>query len=120
MKGEGRKEVESSKTLMQNHESNQALENEAPTGNMIPNPKHVSVNITNNDIPSAIRKGVRTCTHHPIERFVSYKKLLTSYRSFVAAVDNIEIPRNIQEALQKPEWAAAVAKEVQVRIKNGT
>ena len=48
---------------MQNHEFNQALENEVPTGNMIPNPEHVGINATISDIPIAIRKGMRACTH---------------------------------------------------------
>lgn len=62
---------------------------------------------------------MRTCTKHPIERYVSYGKLSQSYGSFVAAVDSMEISRNIQEAMQKPEWAAAVT-EVQALVKNGT
>lgn len=115
-----RKEVESSTTPTQNHESNQALENEVPTGNVVPNSVPVNMNAPDTDIPIAMRKGVRTCTQHPIERYVSYGKLSQKYRSFVAAVDNIEIPKNIQEALQKPEWAAAVTEEVQALVKNGT
>jgi IS30 family transposase len=113
-----RKEVESSKAPMQGHESNQTLENEVPTGNILPNSEHVdTIDI---DIPIAMRKGVRTCTKHPIEKYISYGKLSQSYRSFVAAVDNIEVPNNIQEALQKPEWAAAVTEEVQALVRNGT
>ena len=105
---------------MQNHESNQALENEVPTGNILPNPKPVDINTANTDIPIAKRKGVRTCTQHPIERYVSYGKLSQNYRSFIAVVDSVEIPRTIQEALQRPEWAAAVMEEVQALVKNGT
>lgn len=41
---------------------------------------------------------------------------MESYRSFEAAVDSIEIPINIQEALQKPEWAAGVTEEVQALV----
>src|ERR1044072_7743493 len=78
------------------------------------------MNTDDTDIPIAMRKGVRTCTQHPIERYVSYGKLSQKYRSFVAAVDSQEIPRNIQEALQQPEWAAAVTEEVQALVKNGT
>ena len=66
------------------------------------------------------KKGVRTCTHHPIERFVSCEKLSPSYRSFVAAIDNIEIPKNIHKALRKPEWAAAVTEEIQALVKSGS
>lgn len=115
-----RKVVESSTTPKQIHESNQAPRNEVPTGNTLPSPEPVDIITADIDIPIAKRKGVRTCTQHPIERYVSYGKLSQSYRSFVAAVDSVEIPRNIQEALQKPEWAAAVTEEVQALVKNGT
>jgi len=63
---------------------------------------------------------VRNCTQHPIERYVSYGKLSQKCRSFVAAVDSVEIPRNIQEALQRPEWAATIIEEVQALVKNDT
>lgn len=39
------------------------------------------------DIPIALRKGVRACTQHPIEKYVSQ-----GYRAFVAGHDNINIP----------------------------
>jgi len=56
---------------MQNHESNQALGNEVPTGNILPNLEHVDINTEDTDIPIAKRKGVKTRTQHPIERYVS-------------------------------------------------
>lgn len=116
-----RKEVEPSTAPPQSHESHQIPENEIPTGNVVPNSKLlVNLDTVDIDIPIAVRKGVRTCTQHPIENCVSYGKLSQNYRSFVAAIDNIEIPRNVQEALQKPEWAAAVTEEVQALVKNGT
>lgn len=45
-------------------------------------------------------KGVRTCTHYPIERYVPYGKLSQEYKSFFVSLDNTTIPRNIQEAFQ--------------------
>ena len=71
-----RKDVESSTTQMQNHESNQALGNEVPTGNILPNLEPIDINTIDTDIPNAKGKGVRTCTQHPIERYVSYGKKL--------------------------------------------
>ena len=50
----------------------------------------------------AQRKGIRSCTQHPISYFVSYEKLSPSYRAFTTNLDNIQIPRDIQEALLHP------------------
>jgi hypothetical protein len=44
------------------------------------------------DIPIAIRKGVKSCTNHPINRFVSYEGLSLSYHAFVSALDNVQVP----------------------------
>ena len=105
---------------MQSHESNQAPENEISPGNQISNSEPVHTSITELDIPIALRKGVRTCTHHPIEKYVSYGKLSQGYRTFVASLDSTQIPRNIHEALQHPEWTAAVTEEIQALVKNHT
>lgn len=91
-------------------------------GNTIPNPEF---NIPNTefsdlDMPIAIRKGVRSCTQHPIGNFISYEKLSQGYRAFITSVDNIQIPRDIQEALKHPDWAAAVEEEIHALEKNGT
>nr|KYP53741.1 Retrovirus-related Pol polyprotein from transposon TNT 1-94 [Cajanus cajan] len=51
---------------------------------------------------------------------MSYRKLSQGYKSFVAALDSTNIPRNVQEELQQPEWAAAITKKVQALVKNGT
>lgn len=59
------------------------------------------MSLNNNDvILIALRKGKRTCTQHPIERFLSYEKLSQKYRAYVAALHNTNIPKNIQKALQ--------------------
>jgi hypothetical protein len=56
------------------------------------------------DIPIAIRKGVRSCTNHPINRFVSYEGLSPSYHAFVSALDNVQVPKSIEEALKDSGW----------------
>lgn len=71
-------------------------------------------------MPIALRKGVRTCTQHPIEKYMSYRKLSQGYRDLVALLDSTHVPRNIQEALQHPEWTAAVNEELQALAKNNT
>lgn len=72
------------------------------------------------EIPIALRKGVRSCTSHPISRFVSYEGLSPSYHAFVSALDNVQVPYSIQEALKDSEWRKAVREEISALEKNGT
>ena len=55
------------------------------------------------DIPIACRKGVRSCTKHPMSHFVSYDKLSPAFFAFTSQLSSVEIPRDVQEALQVPE-----------------
>ncbi|CAN1837958.1 Retrovirus-related Pol polyprotein from transposon TNT 1-94 [Linum perenne] len=74
----------------------------------------------NLDIPIAIRKGVRECTKHPIERNVGYGCLGSTYRGFITNLDSVEVPKTIQEALKHPRWNQAVLDELQALQKNQT
>lgn len=71
-------------------------------------------------MPIAWRKGVRSCTQHPIRNFISYGKLSPSFRAFTTSITEIQVPWNIQEAFECPNWKANVNKEIQVLKKNGT
>ena len=71
-------------------------------------------------MPIALRKGVRSCTQHPISNFISYDRLSSKYHAFVTNLSNIEIPRSIREALENPDWGQAVDDEIRVLKKNGT
>ncbi|RVW87878.1 Retrovirus-related Pol polyprotein from transposon RE1 [Vitis vinifera] len=57
--------------------------------------------------PVAHRKGVRSCTQHPISKFVSYEKLSPNLRALITNLESIALPNCIQEALQHPEWRKA-------------
>jgi hypothetical protein len=46
------------------------------------------------NLPIALRKGVRSCTQHPISQFVSYDRLSPSYHAFVSSLSSISIPQN--------------------------
>lgn len=72
------------------------------------------------NMPIAWRKGVRTCTQHPIGNFISYEKLSPTFRAFTSSITDIQIPQNIQEALKIPKWKAAVNEEIQALEKNHT
>ena len=47
------------------------------------------------DVPIAFRKGVRSCTTHPIADFVSYERLSPQFRAFTANLSKVDIPRDI-------------------------
>ena len=72
------------------------------------------------DAPIAHRKGVRTCTQHPISQFVSYSRLSSSYRAFVSSLSSISIPQDWKEAIIIPEWKEAMVKEMTALKNNGT
>ena len=81
-----------------------------------------TTDLTNNDLelPIALRKGVRTCTSHPIQNFVSYKTLSTEFSAFLSKIDPIQVPTSIHEALNVPEWKAATLEEINALEKNET
>ena len=72
------------------------------------------------NMPIAWRKGVRSCTQHPIGNFISYDKLSPTFRAFTSNITEIQVPRDIQEAFKYPKWKAAVDEEVRALAKNGT
>ena len=43
----------------------------------------------------AWRKGVRSCTQHPIGNFISYDKLSSTFRAFTSSITEIQVPQNI-------------------------
>ncbi|RVX13979.1 Retrovirus-related Pol polyprotein from transposon TNT 1-94 [Vitis vinifera] len=71
------------------------------------------------NMPIAWRKGVRSCTQHPIGNFISYDKLSPTFRAFTSSITEIQVPQNIQEAFKYPKWKAAIDEEVQALEKNG-
>ncbi|KAJ1442200.1 Gag-polypeptide of LTR copia-type [Sesbania bispinosa] len=86
-------EVENCTFPRQNQVSNPSSEPEnAHTGNT---PLDSSSNLIDDnsdlDLPIALRKGVRSCTQHPIGNYVSFEKLSQDYRAFVTNLDSIKI-----------------------------
>ena len=48
--------------------------------------------VDDSNIPIAIRKGVRSCTQHPLSKYVSYKNLSPVFRAFTSQLSSMEIP----------------------------
>lgn len=53
------------------------------------------------DQPIALRKGVQTCTQHPLANFVSYSVLSPSFHRFSIALSSISIPSSVSEAMKQ-------------------
>ncbi|RVW44140.1 Retrovirus-related Pol polyprotein from transposon RE1 [Vitis vinifera] len=89
---------------------------------IVPTPRESGSNPdqVTDDLPIALRKQPRSCTLHPISKFVSYNALSTKCRAFTTNLDRIQIPKNIQEALEILEWKEAVMEEIRALEKNGT
>ena len=119
-----RKEAELLTLPQQSQDSNRIPEpRETHQGNILSDPTNSedsSQEFFDLNLPIAMRKGVRSCTQHPIGKFVSYDRLSPNFRAFVAALDRTQIPRDIEEALQDPKWEAAVREEIQALKKNRT
>ena len=52
------------------------------------------------DLPIAVRKGTRTCTKHPIAKYITYDHLSETHKAFTTNLSKIVVPRNIQKALE--------------------
>ena len=51
---------------------------------------------------------------------MSYNTSFIRCHVFTSNLDNIKIPKNIQEALEIPKWREAVMEEIRALEKNGT
>ncbi|RVW31427.1 Retrovirus-related Pol polyprotein from transposon RE1 [Vitis vinifera] len=89
---------------------------------IVPTPREYGSNSdqVTDDLPIALRKQPRSCTLHPISKFVSDNALFAKCRAFTTNLDRIQIPKNIQEALEMLEWKEAVIEEIRALEKNET
>ena len=51
------------------------------------------------DVPIALRKGIRSCTQHPISSYVSYYHLSLVVRAFLVNFSSVEVPKSVKKAL---------------------
>ena len=71
------------------------------------------------DVPIALRKGVRTCTtRYPLSHYVSYDKLSSFFSCFMSNLSTVEITRDIQIALQDPDWKNARLEDIRALENN--
>ena len=84
------------------------------------NPHPIILESTDLDAPIAIRKGVRSCTKHPISNFVSYTRLSPNYKAYISKISSVSIPNHVQDALTDPKWKSAMIEEMKALHKNHT
>ena len=75
--------------------------------------------ILSDDLPIALQKVKRQCTH-PISSFCSYNHLSSHSCSFIASLDSISLPNKVYEALAHLGWRSAMIEEMDALIANGT
>ena len=59
-------------------------------------------------ITIALRKGIKSCTKHPISNHLGYSRLSPYYKPFTVSLDSVAIPRDIYQALQDEKWKACL------------
>ncbi|RVW23388.1 Retrovirus-related Pol polyprotein from transposon TNT 1-94 [Vitis vinifera] len=80
-------------------------------------------NSENEDLPIAVRKGIRECTNrppYPLTHFLSFKKFSPSHRAFFVSLNTISIPTIVSEALTNEKWKQAMNVEMKALEKNKT
>ena len=75
--------------------------------------------VFSDDLPIALRKGKRQCTHL-ISSFCSYNHLSSHSYSFIASLDSISLPNKVSKALAYPGWRNAMIEEMVALTDNGT
>ncbi|XP_031264860.1 uncharacterized protein LOC116123194 [Pistacia vera] len=61
----------------------------------------------------ALRKGVRSCTLHPIAKYVAYDKLADDFLAFTTGLSIVKVPAPMHEALGDKKWRKTVIEEME-------
>lgn len=64
------------------------------------------------DLPIALRKGTRNSTRYPLTHFISFHALSSSFRAFALSLSVISLSKHYQKALTHPGWQSAMEKEI--------
>ena len=75
--------------------------------------------ILSDDLPIALCKGKRQCTHLT-SSFFSYNHLSFHFCSFIISLNSISLPNKVSEALAHTGWHSAMKEEIDVLTDNGT
>ena len=70
--------------------------------------------------PIAVKKGIRSCTQHPIANFISYHRLSPKHKSFLSSLDFMDVLKSVEEAVQNENWIHTMQEEMRALEKNQT
>jgi len=96
----------------------------------VPSPREMELEEPSSvDLPIALRKATRTNAGVPrpkygfennISNYVSYASLSPAYKSFIASLQSVQVPKDWKEAKQNPKWKEAMFEELAALEKNKT
>ena len=73
--------------------------------------------------PIALRKGTRSCVKplpYNMVNYLDYQQVSPGYKCFLTTIQDIETPRNLEEALKNPDWKQAMDDEMTALVGNQT
>lgn len=80
---------------------------------------HDPLSIDNVDLPIVI-KGMRSCTMHPISKYVSFNKLINNMKQFLLALSTSCIHIHHKQDLLDSKWKNAMIKKINALRSQGT
>lgn len=66
-----------------------------------------------------LKKSTRVCTKHSIAKRISCHRLFPTMRVFTTTTSNVEIPKDIQEAMIVTKWKQVTLKEMRAPENKG-
>ena len=78
-----------------------------------------SDSVLSDDLPIALCKGKRQCTH-PISSFCSYNHLSSHSCLFIVSLDSISLPNKVSKVVAHLDWCNVMIEEMDALIDNGT
>ncbi|GAB2293069.1 Belongs to the helicase [Dionaea muscipula] len=70
------------------------------------------------DVPTALRKGQRSCATYPMSDHISYAGVSSSLQAFISQLDSISISRFLSEAISSLGWGRAMVEEMEALVAN--
>lgn len=71
------------------------------------------------DLYNALRNSTRACTKYLLQIICCTQICQIVIKASTPRIDNLFVPRNIQEALDDPNWKVAIMKEMNALRHNG-
>ena len=73
--------------------------------------------------PIALRKGKRSSVNtlpYDIANYINFKNISSDYSAFIMQIQNIPIPKNIEEVMRNSHWKGTIDEEMRALLHNHT